>query len=941
MFRPKLNIFLVFLLLLISFSLVPLLTLTNTSIDNLDSVKSLSTETIVRVAGEESNLVYKSRSMELAQRISEFLRSCELDLEMLAQLPKNPGAYQRFSHINRRHLKATGQAERIYREIAFIDQSGREMIKVVNDKIIPPEQLTNVSLPANTTYLSETYFNDIKTSDYEIFVTHLTGWYVSRPEQLQQSKIYDGVIRFCKKYRDKNGNFAGIYMIALDHRHIMNFIIEVAPDPDSPLLDNYRQGNYTYLLDDEAWVIAHPKLWDIRGLDKNGKPVPPYTESTSQWAIDAGMMPLNMMLSDWRLSDIHTQVPISSLVERARRGETVFATWRSLGISGETRGVVRTRVFSPIFYETGAYSRYGVFGIIVMGTAVEDFLKKTNQFTTEIEQISDNTKTQLVFIAIIMSLAIVFFSFFIARNMSRTIRKINQSLLQIGQKEYTLPNLDSPITEIAKLSSGVRLLANQLAEKDRKIARNIQELEIVNQKLAETKNELDSYWRHEYEYESDIVLEEKIQSYEKAFPKLKEIRRQIYLGNSVQILRVLRQVIPQSQMSMPTWISGESGVGKTALARTIHMLSPRCDTVFQVFAASEFAATDPMIVMGKLFGYGPGHGIRGIDKAGQKGILQNCHGGVLFIDDVDALPMETQAQLLRVVDGLDFRPAAGKSENINVDVRFLFATHVDLEERVKQGSFRKDLFRRMGGNYNKILIPPLRERKSDIPMLADFYLERYCERFDIKLLITNTALNLLQRHDYIEGNIGELRMLIELACENARIDGDRSLEERHFPAILTTAAKVKRDNNTAAALANTHLSILSEKERRHLQVLQKNMFRMEASETELGYKKGSRTLSHHLRGISLKLLVHCNWNIDEACEHLAGNDNNRAANTLLLRQRLEGYIKNLTSKSDAGTVESLYKNLPKAYHTYVTQTIQYFRRQDLQNPTASSHTPHV
>ena len=152
--------------------------------------------------------------------------------------------------------------------------------------------------------------------------------------------------------------------------------------------------------------------------------------------------------------------------------------------------------------------------------------------------------------------------------------------------------------------------------------------------------------------------------------------------------------------------------------------------------------------MGKLFGYGAGHGLRGIHEAGQKGALELCDGGTLFIDDVDALPMDTQSQLLRVVDGLSFHPAAGQPKEMKADVRFLFATHIDLEQRVKEGRFRKDLYRRMGGSYNRILIPPLRKRKSDIPLLARKFLEDYNLRFETKLSLSEDALHSLMRHDY-------------------------------------------------------------------------------------------------------------------------------------------------------------------------------------------------
>ena len=902
-------------MLLIILSIIPIAILTSQSVGNLDAIKGLSKETISTIIKEESYQIYKSKAKDLAQRISDFLESCEIDLEMLSQLPKIPKAYLKFSQTQQHFLKSKGTYAPLYKEISFINHQGQEVIKIVGNRVIPTDQLKNVSIPINTTYKSETYFQDSKLSSSDIYVTHLAGWYVSRPQQLEQGKSYNGIFRFCKKLTDAGGNFSGIYMLALDHQHIMDFIYGDVEEGVS-LLNNYRLGNHTYLMDDEGWVIAHPKLWDLRGLHRDGLPVKPYTEQTPAWAIDAGVMPLNMLKMDWRLRDIYANEPISSIVQRVQRGETVFATIKSLGIVGEFEGVIRTRVWYPIFYNTGDYSRYGIFGAIVMGTALEDFLIKTNTSTAVIEQIGENIKTRMIIIASLISLAIVFFAFFIARGVAKSMRQLNDSLVEIGQKSYVVADIQSPIKEITELSSGVKRLANKLAEKDQRINQHIKELKIVNTKLAAAKKELDSHWKREYEIESDVVLEEKIESYEKAYPKLKEIRESVCIGKSPQFLRVLRQIVPQSQMTIPTWICGDSGVGKTALARTIHILSPRSEKPFQVFAASEFAAADPMIVLGKLFGYGAGHGIQGIDKNGQSGIIEGCEGSTLFIDDVDTLPLETQAQLLRVVDGLDFHPAAGKSKSITTDVRILFATNVDLEQQVKKGEFRKDLFRRIGGSYNKIEIPALRDRKLDIPLLAKHFLINYCKRFNISLQLSNEAIDLLMSHDYVEGNIGELKMLIELACENARIEGDMTLSVEYFTAILKTG----NHSNTEIKFSS---NIFNKKEIRELTALYKNEFRMEISEEKLGYKRGSRTLSHHLRGMCLKALAHADWNIDEASGYLTGEEMDER-NQLIIKQRIEGYIRNLTRKKNDDQKKSLYKNLPKEYYVFVTQAINHF-----------------
>ena len=145
-----------------------------------------------------------------------------------------------------------------------------------------------MSIPENTTFKSETYFKQTKSGDPDIYVSHLTGWYISRHEQLEQGKTYTGVIRFCKKLKDDRGNFDGICMLALDHRQLMDFMCAESDDKIS-LIEKYKTGNYNYIIDDEGWIITHPKLWDIRGLDRDALPVESLTKDTPKWKVEAGL----------------------------------------------------------------------------------------------------------------------------------------------------------------------------------------------------------------------------------------------------------------------------------------------------------------------------------------------------------------------------------------------------------------------------------------------------------------------------------------------------------------------------------------------------------------------------------------------------------------------------------------------------------------------------
>jgi transcriptional regulator with PAS, ATPase and Fis domain len=911
----KINIFLGLVTVLTALTLIPILVLFRQSMDNLETVKVMARDASSTIAQDQTAQIFVSEAQSLAERISDFLRGRELDVVALSRWPRTSDAYLEFSqaHSNWIHSPETGQRflAPLYKEIAYIDKSGQEAIKIVESRIVPPYELRNVSDPANTTYKSERYFVKTRESRGDIYVSHLTGWYVSRQEQLKQAKTYEGVIRFCKRLTDRGGAFSGIVMIALDHRHLMNFIVHRSAK-NVCLLDQYKKGEYTYLFDNEGWAIAHPKVWDIRGVDRQGHAIDAYDENTPKWKVDAGLIPLNLLKMDWRLRDIYTYEPISNIVNRVLRGETIIATIRSLGIADE-EGKVRQRVYAPIYYDKGEYAAQGIFGGVVVGTALETFLENTRLMETRIEEINKESNRRTLLIASAMLAVLVLLCFAIARRVTRSVRSLNQALVDIGRGNFAVATAKATFKEVAELSRGVQELAQQLKVKDEQVTRYTKDLEIVNAKLAVASKELDSFLAKEYQTESDEVLEEKIRLYERQYPRLLEIRESLCIGNNPQFLRVLRQVVPISQMTTPAWIAGEPGVGKTALARVIHLLSPRSARPYYVFTASEFSAADPMIVMGKLFGYGAGHGLQGIDRNGQVGVIEECDKGTLLIDDIDALPLESQAQLLRVVDGLSFHPAAGKPRIIYSDVRFIFATNADLENQVARGLFRKDLFRRMGGSINRIEIPPLRERRADIPLLASYFLERWNDKMGTQLELTEGSRALLISHDYAEGNLGDLKMLIELACESARMEGSNILTQSHFPALMKQEMHPGGQKVSAAG-------VFSEEESTKLAVLRHNHFRMEESEVQLGYTKRSHVLSHHLRGICLKALMNSNWNITQAAQLVTGVDDGWI-NELVIR-RMEGYLKNIAQKkSNARSQSALYKNLPREYHAFVKHAL--------------------
>jgi DNA-binding NtrC family response regulator len=209
-------------------------------------------------------------------------------------------------------------------------------------------------------------------------------------------------------------------------------------------------------------------------------------------------------------------------------------------------------------------------------------------------------------------------------------------------------------------------------------------------------------------------------------------------------------------------ITGESGTGKELIAKAIHYASPRKD---KPFLAVNCAALAENLLESELFGHEKG-AFTGADRQ-RKGRFEMANHGTLFIDEVGEIPLTTQVKLLRVLQDQIFERVGG-SEQIQVDVRIVAATNRNLEELIEAGSFREDLYYRL--NVVQINIPPLRKRKSDIPLLVDYFLKKYSAENNKKMTgISREAMDLLMKYDY-PGNVRELENIVEQSVVLGRGD---------------------------------------------------------------------------------------------------------------------------------------------------------------------------
>jgi two-component system response regulator AtoC len=224
------------------------------------------------------------------------------------------------------------------------------------------------------------------------------------------------------------------------------------------------------------------------------------------------------------------------------------------------------------------------------------------------------------------------------------------------------------------------------------------------------------------------------------------------VGSSAKIQEVLRVASRLKDTRTAVLISGESGTGKELIARAIHFRG--------AFANRPFVAVDcgslvPTLIESELFGYEKG-AFTGALKSKQ-GLFQSADTGSVFLDEIGELPLELQAKLLRVLQEKEVRPV-GSNQRVKVDVRIIAATNRDLEAAYRNGTFRKDLYFRL--NVVTVHVPALRERRSDIPMLVNWFCERYAPGADLR--VSSAAMKSLMNYDW-PGNVRELENCVERA----------------------------------------------------------------------------------------------------------------------------------------------------------------------------------
>lgn len=495
MIRP--SIFRKLLIASLLMALLPLLTAAFVLFSGLEQVRDKLALEISSSAEQQAAEGLQMRARQVAESITDFLNRREDDLRFLRLFATQDKVLFSFwqqhrSQVWERRKGPDGNVGEVrewlplYRSFALIDASGQEQMVLKDGRFLGPGERRNVSRPEQTEFKSETYFSEIrKLAPGEIHVTRVTGFHVNKQQQLAGAqepeqaygRYYQGVVRFGTPLHDAQGRFIGAFVISLDHRHLMEFTQHIDPGPRfSTVFPSYKSGNYAFLFDDEGWIITHPKLWDIRGVNQQGRLVPPYTRKSSLEEVASGTIPFNLDHAGF----IHPNYPVAAAAVRQQKYGVVELT--------NVGGSRKIMAYAPILYNTGSYGTYGVFGGVTIGYQVDQFQQQASVgsrlITTKLKEYRQQSSIFLLVTVLIAAFA----AWLLTRSISRPLQRLRDGVRKL-QNDDTGSRV--PVTgndELAELATSFNAMAAELEQRKANLIATLEQLQESRQAILDERN---------------------------------------------------------------------------------------------------------------------------------------------------------------------------------------------------------------------------------------------------------------------------------------------------------------------------------------------------------------------------------------------------------------------------------------------------------------------
>jgi HAMP domain-containing protein len=476
------------LLAIVIAGLIPLIV---TAVSALNGYRAASNRALIAtttVLDDASLAALQIRTKETARELGHFLDERAADARTAAHLPADPAALAGFSTAATGQLwyetgsRAAPTEQRqefpLYREIVAIDPTGRVIAHIVNDQV-----QADPGDPA----LTASYLATAESLDTNaISVSHLSRRYTPRPSGDASSPPgadylgFDGVYRFIAARRTARGAFDGAVMLAFDARHVIEQVIHILPTQggEATVWPNYDSGNYAYLLDDQGWTIAHPRLWTVRGDDANGQPVP--AVSGDMPSTERDRHPFNAQLGGWA----DPNLPI--IFGKGRAGQSGFVT------TVNQQGARKATTYAPVPFSEGDYRSDGVFAVLAIGVNTVEFHRSATTVAAQVEAERQRLVLEFGLVALGALAVLAIIGVAVSRVLVRPLSQLTAAARQLEQGEFDEEQLAS--IRGRRFADEVTLLANVFAEMGRQVVHRERQLRI---KIDELHIQVDSRRRQQ------------------------------------------------------------------------------------------------------------------------------------------------------------------------------------------------------------------------------------------------------------------------------------------------------------------------------------------------------------------------------------------------------------------------------------------------------------